>query len=147
MIFNEFIQKTSKYLKSVRILKNYVSFDMIFPSSWVMLKKFPENIEIIQNNSSDGLVVTSFVCQNEKDFIHTLENTMDVLIKTNIDREEKERLFKSKVKELQNIFEKEKLDSLKSLKFEIEDIVNMIDTKEESDEKNDKGVGVGVETT
>jgi hypothetical protein len=147
MIFNEFIQKTGKYLKSVRILKNYVSFDMVFPNSWVMLKKFPETIEILQNETNEGVVVTSFVCQNEKDFINTLENTMDVLIKTNIDREEKEKLFKSKVKELQNIFEKEKLDSLKSLKFEIEDIVNMIDTKEESDEKNDKGVGVGVETT
>ena len=120
---------------------------MVFPNSWVMLKKFPETIEILQNETNEGVVVTSFVCQNEKDFINTLENTMDVLIKTNIDREEKEKLFKSKVKELQNIFEKEKLDSLKSLKFEIEDIVNMIDTKEESDEKNDKGVGVGVETT
>ena len=43
------------------------------------------------------------------------------MIKTNVEREEKEKLFKTKVKELQNIFEKEKLDNLKSLKFDIEE--------------------------
>ena len=121
MIFNQFIQKTDRYLKSVRILKNYVSFDMTFPSSWVMLKKSPENVEILQTEGKDGGLVTSFVCQNQKEFIDTLEKTLELLIKTNVEREEKEKLFKTKVKELQNIFEKEKLDNLKSLKFDIEE--------------------------
>lgn len=121
MIFNQFIQKTDRYLKSVRILKNYVSFDMTFPSSWVMLKKSPENVEILQTEGKDGGLVTSFVCQNQKEFIDTLEKTLELVIKTNVEREEKEKLFKTKVKELQNIFEKEKLDNLKSLKFDIEE--------------------------
>ena len=108
MTFHPFIEKTNKYLKSVRILKNYVSFDMIFPNSWIMLKKVPENIEILQNENNEGIVVTSFVCQNTKEYIDILERILDNVIKTNIEKEEKERLFKSKVKELQNIFEKEK---------------------------------------
>jgi len=134
MIFHPFIEKTNKYLKSVRILKNYVSFDMIFPTSWIMLKKVPENLEILQNENNEGIIVTSFVCQNTKEFIDILERTLDSVIKTNIEREEKERLFKSKVKELQNIFEKEKLDNLKSLKFDIEEFANIISDEKEFNE-------------
>ena len=135
MIFYQFIEKTNKYLKSVTILKNYVSFDMIFPSSWVITKKTPENIEILQNENSDGSFVTSFVCQNNREFINVLENTLETVIKTNIEREEKERLFKTKVKELQSIFEKEKLDSLKSLKFDLENFTKIIEDEVEVDEK------------
>lgn len=145
MIFNEFIQKTDKYLKSVRILKNYVSFDMIFPTNWVMLKKSPENIEILQAEGKDGGLVTSFVCQNQKDFIDQLEKTLDLLIKTNIEREEKEKLFKMKVKELQNIFEKEKLDNLKSLKFDIEEEYTKL--LENDGEEKSEHVGERVEST
>jgi hypothetical protein len=131
MTFHPFIEKTNKYLKSVRILKNYVSFDMIFPNSWIMLKKVPENIEILQNENNEEIVVTSFVCQNTKEYIDILERILDNVIKTNIEKEEKERLFKSKVKELQNIFEKEKLDNLKSLKFDIEEFTNIISDEKE----------------
>ena len=134
MTFHPFIEKTNKYLKSVRILKNYVSFDMIFPNSWIMLKKAPENIEILQNENNEGIVVTSFVCQNTKEYIDILERILDNVIKTNIEKEEKERLFKSKVKELQNIFEKEKLDNLKSLKFDIEEFTNIISDEKEFNE-------------
>jgi hypothetical protein len=134
MTFHPFIEKTNKYLKSVRILKNYVSFDMIFPNSWIMLKKVPENIEILQNENNEGIVVTSFVCQNTKEYIDILERILDNVIKTNIEKEEKERLFKSKVKELQNIFEKEKLDNLKSLKFDIEEFTNIISDEKEFNE-------------
>jgi hypothetical protein len=129
MIFSQFIDKTTKYLKSVRILKNYISFDMVFPSSWVTLKKSPNGLEILQNESQDGQMVTSFVCENKKEFIDILENTMDSVIKTNIEREEKERLFKSKVQELKNIFEKEKLENLKGLKFDMEELTKLLENE------------------
>ena len=141
MIFYPFIEKTNKYLKSVRILKNYVSFDMIFPTSWVMLKTSPENVEILQDENNEGNIVTSFVCQSNKDFINSLEKIMDNIIRTNIEREETERLFKMKVKELQNIFEKEKLDSLKSLKFDIEEYNKILSNETESEpEQTESGV-------
>jgi len=141
MTFYPFIEKTNKYLKSVRILKNYVSFDMIFPTSWVMLKTKPENIEILQNENNEGGIITSFVCQNNKEFITSLEKIFDMVVKTNIEREEKERLFKMKVKELQNIFEKEKLDSLKSLKFDIEEYNKILNNETDSEpERTESGV-------
>jgi hypothetical protein len=129
MIFGKFINKTGKYLKSVRILKNYVSFDMVFSSSWVMLKKPHEKIEILQNENNEGIVVTSFICENDKNLIDILENTVDSIIKTNIEREEKERRFKSKVQELKNIFEKENLENLKGLKFDIEELTKFIENE------------------
>jgi hypothetical protein len=140
MIFYEFIDKTNKYLRSVRVLKNYVSFDMLFPESWVTLKKTPENIEVLVNETNDG-VITSFVCEMKKEVIELLENTLDQIVKTNIEREEKERLFKSKVNELKNIFEKEKLDCLKSLKFDIEDFTKFIENgTERNNEESEEGV-------
>ncbi len=67
MTFYPFIEKTNKYLKTVRIIKNYVSFDMVFPESWVIIKKLPENVEILQTETPEGQTLTSFVCQNNKD--------------------------------------------------------------------------------
>jgi hypothetical protein len=93
------------------------------------LKKFPEGIEVLQTETDNG-VVTSFVCENNKTLIDILEQTMDSFIKTNIEREEKERLFKSKVQELKSIFESEKLENLKSLKFDIEELTKILQNDE-----------------
>ena len=129
MIFSEFIDKTTKHLKSVRVLKDYISFDMVFPPTWVILKKLPNGLEILQNEGQDGRMVTSFVCENKKDLITVLENTMDIIVKTNIEREEKERLFKSKVQELKTIFEKENLENLKGLKFDMEELTKFLENE------------------
>jgi hypothetical protein len=122
MVYSKFIEKLGKYLHSVRILKNYVSFDLTFPTSWILLKNYPESLEVMQNEGKDGLQITSFVIINDREKIDKLENIVDEIIKTNIEREEKEKLFKSKVRELQNIFEKENLENLKGLKFDIEEL-------------------------
>jgi hypothetical protein len=63
---------------------------------------------------------------------------MDIIISTNIEREEKEKLFKSKVQELQTIFEKENLENLKGLKFDIDQLVNLY-------KNNDDEISIGDE--
>jgi len=130
MIFSNFFIKTNKYLKSVRILKNYVSIDMVFPTTWKMLNNKPNEIEILQNETNEGTMVTSFICVNEKEYIDLLETSLDAFVKTNIEREEKEKLFKSKVQELKSIFDKEKLENLKSLKFDIEELTKYLENEE-----------------
>ena len=132
MTYSKFITKTEKYLKSVRILKNYVSFDLVFPQTWVMVKNAPEGIEIIQTEDQENKI-TSFVCICNSQLIDKLENVVDLVTKTNIEREEKEKLFKSKVQELRNIFEKEKLESLKSLKFDVEELTNLLQNEQDND--------------
>jgi len=144
MIYSEFITSTSNYLKSVRILKNYVTFDMSFPSTWLLTKRGPENVEILQNSDKDGSVITSFVCENASKFIDVIENTIQTVIKTNIEREEKERLFKNKVQELKQIFEKENLENLKGLKFDLEEFENLLTQR---NDEVDTTVGEGDSTT
>lgn len=129
MIYSEFIGKTSKYLKSVRVLKNYISFDMIFPSNWIMVKNTPQGVEVLETEGQEGNPIYSLVCENKKDLIDKIEQIIDSTIKTNIEREEKERLFKNKVQELKNIFEKEKLENLKGLKFDIEELSKFIENE------------------
>ena len=136
MIYSNFINKTSKYLKSVRILKNYVSFDMIFPNSWIITKKTPEGVEIVESENQEGATIRSFVSENKKELIDKIENIIDSVIKTNIEREEKEKLFKSKVNELKHIFEKEKLENLKGLKFDIEELTKLLENEPESETVN-----------
>lgn len=131
MVYSQFINKTSKYLKSVRILKNYVSLDMIFPSTWVMLKKIPEGVEIVQTETQDTGMVSSFVCENKEDLLNKVEEIFDNIVKTNIEREEKERLFKTKVQELKSIFETKNLESLKGLKFDMEELTKLISNEAE----------------
>ena len=133
MIYSQFISKTSKYLNSVRILQTYITFDMIFPTSWVMLKKLPEGVEILQNNDKEGKLITSFVCENKLSLIDSVEVSIDKIVKTNIEREEKERLFKLKVQELKSIFETENLENLKGLKFDVEELTNLLRNEPEED--------------
>lgn len=130
MVYSEFISKCSKYLKSVRILKNYISFDMTFPSTWLMLKNIPQGLEVLENEGQEGNSIYSIVCENKKELIDKIESTIDKIIKTNIEREEKERLFKNKVQELKNIFEKEKLENLKGLKFDMEELNKFIENEQ-----------------
>jgi len=140
MIYSQFINKTNKYLKSVRVLKNYISFDMIFPSTWLILKSIPQGIEVLQNEDGENLTVTSFVAENKTDNVDKIENTIESLIKTNIEREEKEKLFKSKVQELKNIFEKQNLENLKALKFDIEELNSILESKNEESIRDTKTV-------
>jgi len=143
MIYSQFVSKTSKYLNSVRILQTYITFDMVFPTSWVMLKKLPEGVEILQNNDKEGRLITSFVCENKLSLVDSIEVSIDKIIKTNIEREEKERLFKLKVQELKSIFETENLENLKGLKFDVEELTNLLQNEPEED---NTGVTEGAES-
>ena len=73
MVYSEFIKKTFKYLNSVRVLKNYVTFDMLFSTNWDILKNAPEGLEIFQNQDKDNKVITSFVCENKQNLIDLTE--------------------------------------------------------------------------
>lgn len=135
MIYNKFIQKTKDYLKSVRILKDYVSVDLIFKNTWVITNEHKKNIEIIKEGSYDeNKVVVSFVSKISEDEIDKLEMVIDSVIRFNVDREEKEKLFKTKVDELKSIFASQKLEDLKNLKFEtLQEMETLIEDKEKNE--------------
>ena len=109
-----------EYLTSVRKLENYLVFDMAFPATWKVLKKFIEEDKFLNNGpTEDNLLSLSFVSPYiESDIEKTQVNILGI-INYNLEREEKERLLNFKINELKTMFEKENLDSLKALKFEI----------------------------
>lgn len=115
--YYSFLNKIFSYLRSVRKLKTHVSYDLIFPDKWVIPKNNQSKIEIIRNSSEGGIVDLSFVCLMNEEQVSNTEKYIDNIIKINLEREEKEKLFRSKVNELKSMFDKQTLEELNMLKF------------------------------
>lgn len=108
------------YLQSVRKLKNYLSFDISFPNTWKIPKKYVEEDKLIEQTSNiQNERLFSYVTEITEDNVQKTQLNIINIIKYNLEREEKERLFESKVEELKKIFEKQNLEKLKSLNFDI----------------------------
>lgn len=111
------------YLQSVRKLKNYLSFDVSFPESWKLPKKYVEEDKILQQESQlNGEKLFSFVSEFNEDEVERISGNIKSIISYNLEREEKERLFQTKVDELKKVFEKQTLSNLKNLEFDIKSI-------------------------
>jgi hypothetical protein len=122
------------YLKSVRKLEKYLVFDVEFSKVWKLPKKYVNEERVIETKSEDiNLRSISFVGEfNEKSVTETIVNIKSI-IAYNKEREEKERLFETKVNELKRIFEKSDLNNLQDLKFEIIKQKITLDDEEEED--------------
>ena len=108
------------YIQSIRKLKNYLSFDVSFPKTWKLPKKYIEEDKILEQESTiiDNRFF-SFVSEITEEGVENTSKNIQNIIKYNLEREEKEKLFQNKVDELKHIFEKQNLKNLKSLQFEI----------------------------
>jgi len=146
MIFSEFTEKTKEYIKSVRYIKDYLSFDLYMKTNWVIPKKYVEGIEVISQEKSDrpNTTLYSFVVKNEKELVDKLETALDGVFSFNKEREEKEKLFKEKIDELKSVFENKNVDELKRLYFEVNNNTTL-STKEEiiENEQQNKSEGDG----
>jgi len=121
------------YIISIRKLKTYLSFDVSFPNSWKLPKKYvPENSAVEIESSIPNERSISFVSEFNEDSVD--KTTLNILriIQYNKEREEKERLLQDKVNELKNIFEKQDLVTLKSLQFNLNKI-NKIELSDEGE--------------
>ena len=120
MSFYKEIEKIIPYMKSIRKLKTYLSFDIEFTSHWKILKKYAQEGKVVEQEATSKEVrLISFVSSTEEiDTSQTISNIVSI-IEYNKELEEKERLFQNKVNELKQIFDKQGLDKLQSLKFEL----------------------------
>ena len=111
-----------EYLHSIRKLKNYLSFDMVFPTKWSIPKSLVDEGQIVgfesENQNLKGISFVSPIDDSEvsKNLIKIAK-----IIKLNKEKELKERLFKETVEQLKNTFEKTDLDKLKNLNFYFEE--------------------------
>jgi signal recognition particle subunit SEC65 len=121
------------YLQSVRKLKTYLSFDIEFPESWKLPKKYVNEEKVVENEKSkQGYRFFSFVSEFDEKSVDEIISNIKNIIAYNKEREEKERLFQLKVDELKKMFEKEKLGNLQALKFEITEEKIELDDSEET---------------
>ena len=129
-----------KYLHQVRKIEDYLIFDMYFPSTWKILKKFVVEDKFINMGTIDeNLIGMSFVSETTEENLTLTQNNIIGIINYNLEREQKDALLESKINELKGIFEKQSLDSLKSLKFDIKN--NEINFKQNGKPKTSELVG------
>jgi hypothetical protein len=121
------------YLQSVRKLKNYLSFDLSIPTTWKLPKKYVDEEKIMEQDSKiEGHRLISFVTEISEDAVEKNTDNIQNIIKYNLEREEKDRLFQTKVNELKTIFEKQSLSKLKNLSFELKTEKIELEDEEES---------------
>lgn len=114
------ISQLYPYIISIRKLKTYLSFDISFPNTWKLPKKYvPENSAVELESSVPNERAISFVSEFNEDSVNQTTLNITRIIQYNKEREEKERLLQDKVNELKNIFEKQDLSTLKSLQFNL----------------------------
>ena len=122
------------YLQSVRKLKEYFSFDVMFPTTWKLPKKYVDENRLVEQESKTSTQrFFSFVSEINEEDVERITTNIKNIVRYNLDREEKEKLFEDKVIELKTIFEKQNLKSLKNLKFQINTINHIeLEDNEES---------------
>jgi hypothetical protein len=124
-------------LISIRKLENYISVDVKFPNTWKLPKKYVDEKTIIEQKSNEPeFRFFSFATLFEKEPIDVLFSNLKNIIKYNKEREEKERLFEDKVKELKYFFEKSNLNDLKALEFQIKQSLKL-ELEDESESGQD----------
>ena len=140
MIFSTFTEETKSYLKSVRLLKDFISFDVYLKSGWNIPKKYTEGVEVLsQDSDREDFKLFAFVVKNERELVDMVEKCVSNIFKYNREREEKERLFKEKVQELKGMFESQDVNKLKMLYFNFDEDT----TLELEDNIEDNGQGDG----
>ena len=108
------------HLQSVRKIKNYLSFDVSFPKTWKLPKKYIDEEKLMEQTSTiPEERLFSFVSEINEVEIEKCSTNIQSIISYNREREEKERLFNEKVEELKVVFEKQSLKNLQELKFDI----------------------------
>ena len=121
------------YLISIRKLENYLSLDIEFPSTWKLPKKFvnPETTVEQPATKTDVRCLSFAVEFDETKIIQIFQNVKGI-ISWNREREMKDQLLQDKVNELKTFFDKNSLDSLKHLQFNIHNSVGKLELEDET---------------
>ena len=140
MSFYKEILPFVEYVHSIRKLENYLSFDMKFPSKWVLPKSIVEEGQTVGFQSDDqNTKGISFVSPINDSEISKTMTKIAKIIKLNKEKELKERLFKQTVEQLKQNFEKTDLDKLQNLYFDFDegDMTPELDVDLDDESEND----------
>ena len=113
------IRKLRPYFFSLREIDNNVSLDVKLPSTW----KFEtivvpyKSIKIKVQDKNEKHTLVSLIGNATLDGYEIVFSCAKEIVKVNFEIEEKQKLFQSKIKELELLFQHESLDKLKELSF------------------------------
>jgi hypothetical protein len=134
MSFYKELSPFVEYIHSIRKLKTYLSFDMVFPTKWAIPKSLIEEGQIVGFEAEDqnfkGISFVSPIA--DKDISNTLIKIAKI-IKLNKEKEYKEKLFKQTVEQLKQTFEKTDLDKLQNLYFDFDEGDTSLNIDEEEE--------------
>jgi tRNA(Phe) wybutosine-synthesizing methylase Tyw3 len=122
----EVISSLRPYFFSLREIDKNVSLDVKIPNKWrienvqYVVSQY-KSVAIKVQDKNDKFQLVSLIAVANEDGYETARICAMEIIKYNVELEEKERLFKEKVKELELLFKKESLDKLKDINFLEED--------------------------
>lgn len=121
-IMYELISSLRPYFFSLREVEKNVSLDLRIPTKWRLeniqhIVSQYKSVAIKVQDKNDKVQLVSLIAVANEDGYDTARTCALEIIKYNIELEQKEILFKEKVKELENLFKNESLDKLKDLTF------------------------------
>jgi hypothetical protein len=119
---------------------------MLFSDKWKLPKIYVDERKVMEQKTDNlNHRLISFVSEdNEKNLNETVKNIIGI-INFNLEREEKDRLFKAAVNSLKEVFEKQTLNDLKSLTFDIkkEDSIEEYSLEDEQQTETSRLVSEG----
>lgn len=137
MNFTEIIAYLFPYLGTIRRLKEYISIDLVFPGNWDFPNEIIQKCQVVQNEKFAGPGVSLSFVTKPTDELENLIEVIEELINFNLEKQEKELLFKTKVSELKKLFNSTNLDSLKHLEFSLYELTDEEDAYDTSRDDGD----------
>lgn len=124
------------YLHSIRKLKDFLSFDMKFPTKWVIPKSMLDEGQCIPYETNDEMLKgISFVAEIKNNSVDQILSKISKIIKINKEKEYKEKLFKEVVDKLKTTFETTDIEKLQKLYFDFEELPDLENEEYEQDEQ------------
>lgn len=113
MNLQDIMVKLAEYSVGCRIMDGYFLINITYDCNWNVIPPENEKIEFAQKNG-----VSYYMAMINEVSFEEVFNSIKETIDYNIDLQKKVNLFKSKVDELQEIFAKEDLETLRTITFE-----------------------------
>lgn len=113
------IKDIKPYFYSLREIKNNFSLDIKIPSKWSYdfdNNNF-NNVDVKKQDDNGEITLISLISTSDQEGFDSIFNCSKYIIKTNKEKEEKEKLFNQKVDELKQLFFKSSLEDLKKINF------------------------------
>lgn len=119
----ESIKSIRPHFHSLREIEGNVSLDIKLPLNWryeEIIKPY-RSVKIKVQDKNEKFTLLSLVSSATLEGYNVIFACSQEIINVNKEEEEKEKLFQQKVKELQEFFKKESLNTLKDISFIKED--------------------------